>query len=386
MSTVSEEPVLCPALHRQLVLRFGHVTVANPGCSFVGHMAVDPQTGRPALNVSDAGEYYRVNCPRCRDTRRRLWISHLYGQAEEGKRPFNFMVVCFNENCFGGATLQAVANRAWLEDTLLGQIPRSQRRQILTVLPGRKQPREYHPPGHVIPLHTLGRRHPANAYLIDRGFEPYRLSEQYGLGYCHEAVEPYAHTASNRLIIPLVDQGKPVGWQARYIGDCDWKATGRKKYYNMHGTRKSDMFYGFDRSRSSRLLVLVEGVTNVWRLGTGAIGSLGNSISAHQQELLGQWIRQHSGKPLALACAFDRDPVKLDNPRATAAAQESAIKVKTLIARVNDSLAKSGGSAFQVEMPIGVDCADMTREAAWQFIYEAFYANGLDPAHFLDRP
>ena len=59
------------------------------------------------------------------------------------------------------------------------------------------------------------------------------------------------------------------------------------KYLFARGFRKSEYLYGLHAVATSRgPIVVVEGATDVWRLGRNAVGLFGNSISKKQIELL----------------------------------------------------------------------------------------------------
>ncbi len=71
---------LNPDLFEALAASFGTVLIANEG----ERARVDyrPSWGSPKGQVrlkavrTVSGEYYRVDCPFCTDTRKRLWINH----------------------------------------------------------------------------------------------------------------------------------------------------------------------------------------------------------------------------------------------------------------------------------------------------------------------
>lgn len=106
--------VLCPELYDRLTTTFGGgVLIANQG------MACTTQTSRITgggtyTSLLYAGEYYRVNCPFCSDTRHRLWINHMYGQPDANGWPMTFLAHCYNEHC-----LENQANRQIIENAVL---------------------------------------------------------------------------------------------------------------------------------------------------------------------------------------------------------------------------------------------------------------------------
>ena len=73
MSTsTSYDDVLCPELYFKLKKLFGQVHVNNRGVGMV--MRPSSNGERPTSIVN--GEYYRVCCPFCKETRHRLYINH----------------------------------------------------------------------------------------------------------------------------------------------------------------------------------------------------------------------------------------------------------------------------------------------------------------------
>jgi DNA primase len=81
-------------------------------------------------------------------------------------------------------------------------------------------------------------------------------------------------------------EGVQVSWQARYIGELDWKATKIPKYWTCPGTRKSLALYGYDDAIGMPFVVLMEGPTDVCAFGAGAVAMMGKALSPVQQRLL----------------------------------------------------------------------------------------------------
>jgi hypothetical protein len=91
---------LCPTLYNALRSRVpGGIILANQGESMVQQSTLDRQRGQYHTYVVHSGEYYRVNCPFCNDTRHRLWVNHMFGQPDANGQPMRFLVVCYNDNC-----------------------------------------------------------------------------------------------------------------------------------------------------------------------------------------------------------------------------------------------------------------------------------------------
>jgi hypothetical protein len=80
--------------------------------------------------------------------------------------------------------------------------------------------------------------------------------------------------------------GQLVGWQCRFIGDIDWKRAGMAKYYTRPGMPKRLMFYNYDQAKNYPLVVLTEGISDVWAVGPQAVAMLGKKLHASQERLL----------------------------------------------------------------------------------------------------
>jgi hypothetical protein len=311
------DDVMNPGLLWALARTFPSVAVHNAGRPLKGYYAADPYTGRRRLRVFEWGESYAADCPFCNDTRGRLSVNNRYGvrDPETGHAGYELWK-CFNEECQGDR-----ANRDRLRDmlslALMRHTPVSRRPIVKPAGTAELTPVEF--PGVLVPLTELPGTHHALAYLKGRGFDPDELSRVWKVGYA-EHVPPKTRGAysSDRIIIPVHDGGVMVGWQARYVGEVDWKATGTQKYLTYYP--KSMCLYGLDEAENEDTLVIVEGVTSVWRYGFGALPLLGKTISATQVELL---MKRGRARPLVLVPDAD-DPDSLPAFRKVAAAIESA--------------------------------------------------------------
>ena len=132
-----------------------------------------------------------------------------------------------------------------------------------------------------------------------------------------------------------------AGWQARYIGDCPDDVP---KYLSCKGMKKSQLLYGLPAAVASQdAVVIVEGPTDCWRLGSSAVAIFGKDMSLPQQQLLDRFL---PGRPVVVF--LDRD------------AQDKAAELqRTLLDR--------GRVAVLAELPDGRDdVGDCTSEEAWQ--------------------
>ena len=132
-----------------------------------------------------------------------------------------------------------------------------------------------------------------------------------------------------------------AGWQARYIGDCPDDVP---KYLSCKGLKKSQLLYGLPAAVGLQdAVVVVEGPTDMWRLGPGAVALFGKDMSLHQQELLDRFL---PGRPVVVF--LDRD------------AQDKA-------AELQRTLLKRGRVTVLAGLPDGRDdVGACTTEEAWQ--------------------
>ncbi len=293
--------VLNPMLYRRLSQRFGHVKVSNCGEAMISR-AVKTLDDQPSLLVSHAGEYYQICCPYCGDTRHRLYVNHRFGKIDVYGRQLLFLATCFNEGC--------LSNREHFKD-FLNRLDSDEVSEAV-VTPGKvvsEELRETLPPGPTIALTDLPKTHAALVYLRSRGFDPYALARKFGITYCK--VSRYSF-ASNRIIIPIYHGGKLKGWQARYIGELDWKGPKKKelppKYFNAPGAHfKSKVIFNWEQMKQWYTGVIEEGPTDVFRFGVMSGCIFGNSMSDIQKRMFAAAFRKRSGVLLL-------DPEEYDTP------------------------------------------------------------------------
>jgi DNA primase catalytic core, N-terminal domain len=138
-------------------------------------------------------------------------------------------------------------------------------------------------------------------YLRDRGFDPDILAEEWGV----RGVGRLGGIWAWRVVYPIRDgNGRIVAWQGRHIGPVQPK-------YRLTPDAECladphTLLYGLDRVTNDAVIV-VEGVTGVWRLGIGAVATLGIGWRQEQLALLRQFKRRYicfdSGEAAAQARA-----------------------------------------------------------------------------------
>jgi hypothetical protein len=340
-------------LHMRLAEEFGRVVIARAGEGAAACMVPGPRGERVEFLENLEGEYYRVNCPYCNDTRQRLWVNHRWGVGfkEYTGHDFGWAVHCYNEDC-----LSDWQRRKLLKERIYHMHSRY-RGQHIQILEGQLEAPITGPvqdPGTLTPVDQLHPGHPAAHYLTTRGFDLQYLAKYYRVSYCSQAL-PAFKGAEGRIIVPILQDGEQLNWQGRHIPDVDWKKTGIAKYYNCPGVSKRSLVYGLDDAKGMPFAIIVEGVTDVWAIGAGALGILGKTMSPHQLNKI-------------LEEDFTTAIVMLD-----ADARDNALD---LLARLSQRV-----RVVDVALPAQTDPAGMIQidpEGFWDLVYGKAWAQGVD--------
>jgi len=344
MSGICDRP-LNPMLYRGLRAKFGIVIVASEGQNTITFGGL---SGKRVIISS--GEYYRTNCAFCPDSKHRLWFNYLFGLPNERGFPDTSLVTCFNENC----TTKRLDRRNQLYERLFGLRNRNQPPVPMPILRGERTHAVLGPalpPGEILPLTSLPNDHPAISYVLHRGYSPAHLQNEFEIGYCGYAPAPFG-PATDRLYIPIKMNGELVGWQCRSITSHGTERL--PKYYTMRGMAKNQVLYGFDAAKQHPFVVVVEGATDVWRIGAPAVAILGKSMSGAQQQLLqSTW----PGRPIIIA---------LDG--------EAIIESEGIVA---DLARNRRNPIVRVSLPPGRDPDSFTTAGIWDLIQAAAINQGI---------
>jgi len=133
-------------------------------------------------------------------------------------------------------------------------------------------------------------------YLRKRGFDPKQLVDEWDLQGTG-IIGPYKF----RIIAPIYHKNQLVSYQGRDITNrskLKYKACPIEKEIRHH----KHCLYGLDHALKDKTVVVVEGITDVWRLGKGAVSTFGINFMDQQLELLTEfdcvWIL-YDREPLA---------------------------------------------------------------------------------------
>jgi len=354
--------VLNAPLYERLQRQLGSVIIAKQGEAMFGGGLVYNEISRSSrYKPLSSGEYYRVCCPFCLrrnavDTKHRLWINHRWGvgldpgaDCYDPQDRFWWMCVCYNEGCMSDPE-----NRKELRNMLYGGIGRELHGERVVIAAGSIEAASLGVvgfPGYCQRVDELPDVHRACQYLLRRGMDAKQLGPQYDLSYCHESIE-YPIVAG-KLIIPIYMDNNMVGWQARPPYEADWKT--QPKYYNCPRTNKRLMLYGSDAAKQVPFCTIVEGVTDVWALGRGAVCVLGKDMSPIQGGIIG--------------ANWDAAVIALDGD-----AQERAVRMQDHLERECDMQ----GKVVNVRLPDGLDPATIESDYFWDLVHGSAAAKGVD--------
>lgn len=337
---------LCPDLYAVLERWSGApVLIAHPG----EEASIGRGTGG-RVEVFHSGETYRACCPYCGDTRNRLYVNHRWYEHR-------FLAHCWNET----ECLKSPDVRNIFEGELIHRMgataPRVRRGEPVEL----DDPTvSVDAPGTVRPFDRVEPTHRTVEYVRARGFDPAYLSAVFAVGVC-DGSRRYPAMAG-RIYVPVFDGERMVGWQGRVpfdapphpeTGKPDWKALGVTKYYNRSGFRKSRYLYGPYHDPGLPFVILVEGVTDVWRVGPAARAYLGPELSPYQRAAVAhRW-----GKPGGVVvCMGDGEAQEKNDHQAMMLEHE---------------LAPLGARVVKVVLPGKADPGGLTYDQNWWYIETA---------------
>lgn len=122
----------------------------------------------------------------------------------------------------------------------------------------------------------LGKRH--HRYLTGRGFDSNKIEKIWQV----QGIEQ-GSVISWSLFIPIIFEGKVVSWTTRKIrDDAPQRYCSAKPDQELINHKK--ILYGLDFVKHSA--IVVEGPTDVWNVGKGAVGTFGTGFRMNQVRLL----------------------------------------------------------------------------------------------------
>lgn len=244
----------------------------------------------------EGGEEYAINCPVCKETRQRCYINYMYGAHIQGLPVFG-AVHCFNGHCENKGLARVV--RDMLDKHAYTYTPPSGDGATVSSTPsediedvvGRMSSGAYWPKETKL-LSELPANHPMVEYVKSRGLDPNYLSASYGVAHADGKVRGKFR---RRLVVPIHCLGRYVGclgralpgWTPLVVKDQNkkWPYT-VGKYVNSPGLSTSRIFYNYDAAAKHDVIVVTEGVMDVWKIGPWAVAMCKAVISPSQVALL----------------------------------------------------------------------------------------------------
>ena len=193
-----------------------------------------------------------------------------------------------------------------------------------------------------LPMGSEAMKERHRKYLINRNFDPDKLEAEWGLMGTGN-VGPYKF----RIIAPVIQRGRIVTFQGRDITNRSkqkYKACPMENEIIHH----KHTLYGLGEVIGGSVMI-VEGITDVWRLGKGAVATFGVKYTAHQVNVLGKFRFRF--------VIFDSD-----DPQA----MEQAEKLER-------DLHAFRGETEIIELPQGRDPGDLTDEEAMEIRRELLF-------------
>ena len=229
-----------------------------------------------------AGSNTATNCPYCGDTRQRLYFNYEWAVPDPEATT--------TSTWSNASTRTAWPTRERQQDLLKRVYPLGRERCQAPAPPSAVPPPQPFVPslpnGILVPVDRLPEAHAASQIPAAAELRPGSPVGDLA-GAVLRAVGRRTANPSRRLIIPIYDaEQRLAGWQARYVGECPDSVP---KYLSCKGMKKSQLLYGLAGSGSTTgPVVIVEGPTDVWRLGSRCRRPLRQGMSLAQQVLLDQ--------------------------------------------------------------------------------------------------
>jgi hypothetical protein len=307
--------MLNPDLFYELETIFGQVLIKNENeqaeydYNEMDDKAIVLNKGRAKVsaNVTAWGEVYAVNCPECGDAKHRLFFGHMLGQTlkRSGKDILfsRHMYKCHNEGCNVSDFVRAMD-----ADAFIGTMtPKKVKNGILGL-----------PSETTLPEGSIALSHAplyVQQYLLNRGYDLDVLQNRYRVMFAPEGAvyveaDPEKEIEErrlfeDRLVIPIINKGYMISWQARVIGDVKRKS--QPKYIFPPMFPKATAIYGIDEAWKYHTVVMEEGITDTWAYGPEAMACFGKSLSAEQIRYL-EIMFYHQGRCCVVLDSAKEDP------------------------------------------------------------------------------
>lgn len=323
----------------------------------------------PVSNIK-GGEQYAINCPYCKDKKHRLNFSYLYNTelivGATRYRCSDYLVNCYNEGC-----QRVPENHLAIKNSIASVIGKVDPESISDLISSNEDEEEDRLINQVpIPDNLLDITDSKIPYYVKEYWFKHRkytpeILNHFGVKftYLNHPVKQGARICSQMVtIIPVYQNGDYWFYQIRLIPINGDPANGYEKdqfdvelprYIIPKGSRKNWALYNIDRAYTKKNIFLVEGPSDVWRIGDSAVARFGKNLSRAQ---VNQLILKAFGKNIIIV-------PDMDDPQALELAIKQQEQLKDL--EVFESVLIS-------KLPKGVDPGDLqgTSEEVCRFLIE----------------
>jgi len=162
---------------------------------------------------------------------------------------------------------------------LLADIPIGKARQLLRSISSERVERVDVRGKLQLPKNVGALKKPHKKYLSGRGFNPKQLRKLWGIGGIGVSSE-----LAWRIFVPITLDGQTVSWTTRSITEHGrWRSAKAEQEAVDHKT----LLYGEEYCRNS--ILVVEGPSDVWRVGPGAVATFGTGFTRAQVNRMVQY-------------------------------------------------------------------------------------------------
>jgi len=358
---------LNPSLFRSLSTVFKRgVKIQKDGEPMGYTVATSQITQKQQISVrpGQGGEDYKVCCPFCSDTRWRLEISHKWNTRDADSDVYfgAAFIRCYNDACDANRDAPWRRRLSCHERLVEMTKPYIARNRPIVYEEPLREKKPVKLPDKCTPIINLDASHQAIKYLEGRRFDIDYLFTNFRVLYCIDDPNPMV---AGRIVMPCYMHAQLVGWQARYIDEAP-RTPNIPKYYTAPGTQRNQLLYNYDIAKGLPFCILAEGPTDVWRIGSAGVATLGSAVSrTHIQLLQTTWVKGGVG----LMMDFDF----VNKPRKESLVPSPYEKLKETL---SNPVAFEHGM-LEILLPLGMDPGKFeSTQALWEYVNAVALAKG----------
>lgn len=312
------------------------------------------------------GEQYRLDCPWCGDTRKRLYVSYLFGMRDPVTRFVNYgNIHCYNESChtdyynkkdlYDDIQLAGFSDFASSDEDIHGHDSQGGGELL--------DRGEVSRPGYMVPFSQIPPSSPAYravTYLRDdRGFDVDMLESYYGVQYLARAHR--LKVLNGRIWTPMYRGGVLTAWTARAVpGLSD---TEIPHFHSPGGL--GGLVYGLGGALKCRVLCIVEGVSDKWAVGRPGVALLSKKLGHLKCQRLFADIYSSSVEAVVVLLDPDQPESELEKGQ-----------VHHIQETVDTVTKYWSGLVFPVYLPSGTDPGGCSRDFISKYLFGVLKSYG----------